>query len=308
MNRFVISAAAAAMIFAGSPCGAVSLWGHAKAPAPAPVAAPVEAAANDALVAEIETALKEERRVDATALLNRALLGGGGDPRLMVLLGETSLARNDYEGALAAFRQVPGDSASHWRARQGEGLTLSILGRSEAAIGALQEAVAKDPSLWRAWNGLGSEYDRRHDWARAEAAYAQALQASNGDALVLNNRGFSRMLQGRPDEAAADLVSALEKSPNLAAARGNLRLAIALQGEYGRAAAKGGGDDPAALLNNAGFGAILRGDYGKAVALLDQAGQARGAYYPLASENRKLALSLQTHAPAPASVGAGDGN
>jgi Flp pilus assembly protein TadD len=304
MNRLVIGVAAAAMIFAASPCGAASFWGRAKTPPPPTLAVSVESAANDALVAEIETALKEGRRVDATALLNRALLGGGGDPRFMVLLGEASLARNDYEGALAAFRQVPGDGATHWRARQGEGLTLSILGRSEAAIVALREAATQDPSLWRAWNGLGSEYDRRHDWTRAEAAYTQALQASNGDAWVLNNRGFSRLLQGRLSEAAADLVNALEKRPDLAAARGNLRLAIALQGEYGRAAAKGGGDDPAALLNNAGFGAILRGDYEKAVALLDQAGQARGAYYPLASENRKLALSLKTHAP----LGVGDGN
>ncbi|MGR4863821.1 tetratricopeptide repeat protein [Caulobacter sp. LARHSG274] len=305
MNRLTIGAAAAVMILAASPCGAASFWGRAKAPPAPTIATSVESAANDALVADIDTALKEGRRVDATALLNRALLGGGsGDPRLMVLLGEANLSRNDYEGALAAFRQVPGDGASHWRARQGEGLALSILGRSDAAIAVLQEAVAKDPGLWRAWNGLGSEYDRRHDWTRAEAAYAQALQASDGDAWVLNNRGFSRLLQGRLDEAAADLVKALEKRPDLAAARGNLRLAIALQGEYGRAAAKGGGDDPAALLNNAGFGAILRGDYDKAIALLDQAGQARGAYYPLASENRKLALSLQTHAPA----GAGDGN
>ncbi len=304
MNRLAIGAAAAVMILAASPCGAASFWGHAKAaPTPTP-ATSIEAAANDALVADIDTALKEGRRVDATALLNRALLGGGGDPRFMVLLGEASLSRDDYEGALAAFRQVPGDGASHWRARQGEGLALSILGRSDAAIAVLREVVSKDPSLWRAWNGLGSEYDRRHDWTRAEAAYAQALQASDGDAWVLNNRGFSRLLQGRLDEAATDLVKALEKRPDLAAARGNLRLAIALQGEYGRAAAKGGGDDPAALLNNAGFGAILRGDYDKAIALLDQAGQARGAYYPLASENRKLALSLQTHGP----VGAGDGN
>ena len=304
MNRLVIGVAAAALIFAASPGVAASFWGRAKTPPTPTVAAPVDAAANDALAAEIETALKEGRRVDATALLNRALLSGGRDPRFMVLLGETSLARNDYEGALAAFRQVSGDGAAHWRARQGEGLALSILGRSEAAIIALQEAVAKDPGLWRAWNGLGSEYDRRHDWSRAEAAYGQALQASNGDAWVLNNRGFSRLLQGRPSEAAADLVNALEKRPDLAAARGNLRLAIALQGEYGRASAKGGGEDPAALLNNAGFGAILRGDYEKAVTLLDQAGQARGAYYPLASENRKLALSLKSQAP----IGAGDGN
>ena len=64
-----------------------------------------------------------------------------------------------------------------------------------------------------------------------------------------------------------------------------------------RASARGaGGDDSAALLNNAGFAALLRGDYEKAMTLLDEAGQARGAFYPLASENRKLAVSLKTQA------------
>jgi Flp pilus assembly protein TadD len=105
------------------------------------------------------------------------------------------------------------------------------------------------------------------------------------------------MLQGRLAEASTDFVTALEKRPDLAAARGNLRLVLALQGDYGRASARGAGaDDSAALLNNAGFAALLRGDYEKAMALLDQAGQARGAFYPLASENRKLAVSLETQA------------
>jgi Flp pilus assembly protein TadD len=297
-RTFLLGAACGVAIAVASPCWAAGAWPWSKSKTETPaVAAQQDPATRDAVVAAVEAALAEGRTVDAADLLNNALMGGAQDPRFLVLMGETRLARGDYGAALAAFRQAPADGPFVARARQGEGLALSAQGRGEAALAALSAAAAQDPNLWRAWNGVGREYDRRRDWVNAEAAYARALDASARDALVLNNRGYSRMLQGRLGEASADFVAALEKRPDLTAARGNLRLVLALQGDYGRASARGaGGDDSAALLNNAGFAALLRGDYEKAMTLLDEAGQARGAFYPLASENRKLAVSLKTQA------------
>jgi Flp pilus assembly protein TadD len=286
----IAAAAGCVLLLAATPVAAGGGWGRAK-PAAAPV---MDAATRDATAAAVETALAEDRLVDASSLLGQALAAGGQDPRLLTLLGEIGLARGDAQAALATFAQVPPGDLPSPRARQGEGLALSALGRSDAAVQALRLAVAGDPRLWRAWNGLGCEYDRRHDWPAAEDAYARALDASGHAALALNNRGYSRLLQGRLAEASTDLVAALEKKPDLAAARNNLRLALALRGDYARASSRGsGGDDPAALLNNAGFAALLRGDYDASVALLDQAGKARSTYYPKAGENRRLALSLQ---------------
>lgn len=315
MARTLFAAAGCVLLLAATPAAAAGGWGRAK-PAALPAVAPVaDPAAREATAAAVEAALAEGRLVDASSLLGQALVAGGRDPRLLTLLGETSLARGDAQAALATFAQVPAGDPSGPRARQGEGLALSALGRSDAALQALRAAVAGDPRLWRAWNGLGRQHDRRHDWPAAEDAYARALDASGRDALALNNRGYSRLLQGRLAEASTDLVAALEKRPGLAAARNNLRLVVALRGDYARASSRGaGGDDPAALLNNAGFAALLRGDYDAAVALLDQAGKARSVYYAKAGENRRLALSLkaqdQRPAPdAPATSGeAGHGN
>lgn len=290
----IAAAVGCVLLLAATPAAAAGGWGRAKPAAPLAVAPVMDAATRDAAAAAVETALAEDRLVDASSLLGQALAADGRDPRLLTLLGETILARGDAPAALATFAQVPPGDLSSPRARQGEGLALSTLGRSDAALQALRLAVASDPRLWRAWNGLGCEYDRRHDWPAAEDAYAHALDASGRNALALNNRGYSRLLQGRLAEASADLVAALEKKPDLVAARNNLRLALALRGDYAKASSRGsGGDDPAALLNNAGFAALLRGDYDTSVTLLDQASKARSTYYPKAGENRRLALSLK---------------
>ena len=171
-----------------------------------------------------------------------------------------------------------------------------MLSRSDEAFADLKLATGMDAGLWRAWNGLGVEYDRRRDWADAQAAYAKALAAPRANtAIVLNNRGYSRLLQRQTDEAAADFVAALEKDPSLVSARTNLRLTLAMEGHYARAAMTGVGDDRAAVLNNVGVAAALRGDYAQADKLLNQAIAARGQYYSRASENLQMTHQLATH-------------
>jgi Flp pilus assembly protein TadD len=153
----------------------------------------------------------------------------------------------------------------------------------------LKKTVAEFPKSWRAWNALGGAYDDRRQWDEADDAYAHALAASDAPAIVLNNRGYSRMLRNRMEEASADFVEALRQRPDLEAARTNLRLAIALKGEYARATAGAQKDSEAALLNNAGFAALVRRDYARAETLLEQAIQRKGEYYEMASANLELA-------------------
>jgi Flp pilus assembly protein TadD len=247
---------------------------------------------SDNIIANIQRSLDEQRYLDAGNTLNQVLVTGAGDPRLVVLTGELNLARARYGDALSSFRSVESLPAVRARALQGAGIALSLLGRSDDALTTLQSAVTEDPSAWRAWSAIGAEYDRRRDWPQAETAYDHAIANSNGAASVLNNRGFSHLLQNRLDEAVADFVAALQKKPDLAPARTNLRLAIAMKGDYSRAVAGAGRDDQAALLNNAGFAAMARGDYAQAENLLAQAMKAKGEFYARASANLELAQGI----------------
>jgi Tfp pilus assembly protein PilF len=98
------------------------------------------------------------------------------------------------------------------------------------------------------------------------------------------------------DLASADFVAALERDPALAAARTNLRITLALQGAYGRASSTGVGDDRAAVLNNVGLTAAMRGDYPQAEKLLTEAIAAKGQYYARAAENLQLSHDLAARA------------
>lgn len=265
----------------------------------APPAAP---SISDATLVEIQRAVDEQRLTDAGRYLDQALVAGVKDPRLTLLGADLNLAKGRYEFALAGYRAVEATPSLTSRSLQGQGITLAMLSRSDEALKILQRVTALDATAWRAWNALGREYDHRGRWSDAEAAYAAAMAASDGSPLVLNNRGYSRLLQQRRDDAVADLVAALRKRPDLVEARTNLRLALALNGDYDRAMAGGSPDDTAALLNNAGFAAGMRGDYAKAEELLGQAMVSRGEFYGRAAENLKVVRALANQNRSPSNV------
>jgi Flp pilus assembly protein TadD len=260
---------------------------------------PVSAALSGDTVSQMQQAIDEQRLLDAARMIDAALLTGVKDPRLSVLSGDLNLARANYGRALASYREAQDAPATRAASLQGQGIALALMGRSAEALGALQAAVAANPAAWRAWNALGSEYDHGGRWAQAEEAYGHAFDASGGAAIVLNNRGYSRLLQHRRTEAIADLVAALQKRPHFAEARTNLRLALAIGGDYERAIVGGTPSDQAALLNNAGFAAGMRGDYAQAEDLLDRALKVKSEYYARAAENLKIVRALAARSGAP---------
>jgi Flp pilus assembly protein TadD len=249
-------------------------------------------------VEDIRRAIDEQRLLDAGQMIDQATVSGSKDPRLNLLSGELGLARGRFDQALKDFKSAESTPATLPEALQGEGIAMAQMGRLDESITTLRKAVDLAPNAWRAWSALGAQYDDQKDWEKADDAYSHALTASPGSALVHNNRGYSRLLQGRLDEAVQDFVAALQKKPDFAAARTNLRLALAFKGDYARSVAGGGPDDVASLLNNAGFAAGMRGDYAKAQDLLQQAMKSKGQFYDRASENLKLVKGLEAQSKA----------
>jgi Flp pilus assembly protein TadD len=82
-----------------------------------------------------------------------------------------------------------------------------------------------------------------------------------------NNLGFSLLASGDPVFAEYSLRQALELDPEMEVAASNLRLALALQGRYEPALAGASAAEQAAIMNNVGYAALLRGDHAKARSL-----------------------------------------
>ncbi len=217
------------------------------------------------------TAIAENRLDDAERMSDRMLLMDPKNLEARLLRGEVLLAKGRPNRAMAVFsglQDLPEVSA---RARQGLGIAMLLADTPEPAVGHLKAAVEADPTLWRAWNALGSYYDTQGDWAEAIEAYDLALAEHPNDAMILNNRGFSYFMQERLDEAVADIERALRLDPELKPAQFNLRLAHAWSGRYVRALTGVTDKDLPRVLNNIGYVAMMRGDLENAEAYLMRA-------------------------------------
>ncbi|HEX5794304.1 MAG TPA: tetratricopeptide repeat protein, partial [Geminicoccaceae bacterium] len=165
--------------------------------------------------------------------------------------------------------------------------------RAAEAEVALESAVENDPKSWRAWNALGRARDARRDWEGARVAYERALALAPREGAVLNNFGLSKLSAGELDAAAALFVRALEASPDLAAAETNLRLSLALSGRYDEALAGVDAERLPDALNNAGYAALLRGDYPQARILFLKAIDASPSFYEPSWSNLRFLSSVE---------------
>src|SRR3546814_11431957 len=75
----------------------------------------------------------------------------------------SDVCSSDLEQTFASLVALPETAA---RAEQGRGIALLLKGQDEASQLSLQRAVALDPALWRAWNGIGLLHDRARSGER----------------------------------------------------------------------------------------------------------------------------------------------
>ena len=232
-----------------------------------------------------EKAIEQGRHRDASKLMERVLLVEPQNPRAKLLMAELQLATGAVQTAVRGFEELADNPALSARALQGKGICLLIDRSDEAAFEALRLAVEADPTLWRAWNALGYYYDSKRDWSDSEESYENALAANPSSAIVYNNRGFSRLLQERVDDAVNDLTKALRLDPTLKTAKRNLRLALAWKGQYKHAMLGVSEKEKSKVLNNVGFVALMKGDYPTAESYLLRALETDAGYNKIARRN-----------------------
>lgn len=269
--------------------GACASGGDEQAAAP-PFSTPL---ADEVNFQAIETALEAGNLIQVKNMLEQAALAKQGGPIYELLLAEFHLANGAPQMSGAEFARLLDIDAVSARAHQGLGLSLIQAGDFAGAEDALLKATQGDAQLWRAWNALGVIHDREGDYAAAKAAYTKASELQPRRPEIINNMGFSSLLSGDVNTAIDAFSEALSLRSDLGVARTNLRLAMALKGDYVAALAGANAQELRALLNNAGVAALSRGDYVNAEALLSRAMEKSPSFYALAAKNLEMLQALK---------------
>lgn len=113
-------------------------------------------------------------------------------------------------------------------------------GNPAAALGALQQAVKRDPRNWEAWDRLGLAYWAQQDFEESEEAFTKAEKLAPGKAEILNNHALMLMAQGNNtraiellQQAKSDLVYR-----RMSMVLSNLGRALHLEGRHDEALAE----------------------------------------------------------------------
>jgi tetratricopeptide (TPR) repeat protein len=156
-----------------------------------------------------------------------------GHPVATLLLGAGRRAMGDAAGALPLVEPLV-KAHPQWPTPHYElGLVLGALGRGEAAIEELRQAVALKADMPAAWRALGDHLTAIGDTDGADAAYAQNIKYSTRDPRLME--AGAHLCEGRIAPAEALLREHLKQHPTDVAAIRMLAEVAARLGRYGDA-------------------------------------------------------------------------
>lgn len=226
-------------------------------------------------------------------ILEKILRQDPENEKARLILANMHFLQGKIDLALVAYQELLEFDGIKAEAYQGHGLSLMKKGAWEEAVVSLKNAVKYDHSLWRAWNALGYYYDKHENWQQAMSSYDMALQFNARSSMVYNNRGFSLILQNQTKRAVEDLTKAVLFDPENTHAQTNLQIALSLSGNYRRAVSLSDTNNKPSSLNNAGYIAILNGDFENAEKLLNMAMKDAYSFNEKAWKNINFLKSLK---------------
>lgn len=210
-----------------------------------------------------------------------------GDPRAVLGLAESHLALGQTGEAVRLLGQIkatPGD-VDLARLDQARGIAALRMKRPEEATRFLERAVATDPGLWRSWIALGRMHLDAGRKTDAAAAFLMAEQAAPDTASAHNDLGMAYLRLEHSDSALSHLQRALQIRPDHRVAQANLRIVKATKGDFRGAMAGVEPADRPDALNNAGYVALLKGNYELADKYLRRAIELSPTHHEIAVAN-----------------------
>lgn len=207
------------------------------------------------------------------------------DTDLMMAVGLLHQVQGNDVYAVRAYTLALRTDPDYVKALEARGLILLAHDEDERAALDLERAVELDPTAWQAHNGLGMLADRRGDRLSAVMYYDRAVELKPDSGAVLNNRGYSKLLDGKYLGAEMDLIRAArdlgheQAWVNLGTLYGRVR-----RYELAVEALREALPAPEAF-NKVAEASMENGDYDTAAKLLEEAIRISPTYFPEAEAN-----------------------
>lgn len=244
---------------------------------------PVES--KEEALARADAARKEGKIDKALFFYVKALKFDPDDADLLAAIGYLHQYRGNRVMAVRAYTLALKSRPDFAEVREARGLMLLTAHEDERAAADFARAVEISPTAWRSHNGLGLLANRRGDHAGAIAHYDTAMAQNPDSGVLLNNRGYSRLLVGDLAGAEEDLRTAATVF-NHDQAWVNLGTLYARQGRFDLAVAAYEEVLPKPeALNKVAEASMVEGDRDTALYLLEQAIRLSPTYFPAAEEN-----------------------
>lgn len=247
----------------------------------------------DVRLEQAETLLNQHQYVRLQSLVSGVLAEDGDNPEAIALMAMVLLHDGEFVQAEQLLNKSP--DLSHPFILEVKGLLLLAQGEFELALDWFTDLTKHNPNRWRSWDGLGVAQDLLGEHQLAQASYEHALLADGPEEKIQNNLGYSHLLADDLQAAQQILFRVLARYPEAQRVRANLALVLARTGQYEQAIHHWQHlYSDAQALNNAGYVAMLQGDFSLAQRYFERALVASPRFYATAERNLDRLTEFQS--------------
>jgi tetratricopeptide (TPR) repeat protein len=127
-------------------------------------------------------------------------------------LGDSLVAHQRYQAAIAAYSKSPQMTADIWNKM---GIAYQMLFNSKDATHSYKESLKLDPANAQVWNNLGTVYASLKQYGQADRMYRKALKLDPKSAIVFKNYGTNLLAEHKYNKGWEAYQQALAIDPQI---------------------------------------------------------------------------------------------
>lgn len=127
-------------------------------------------------------------------------------------VGDSMMAHQRYQAAIAAYRKEPHPSPELWNKM---GIAYQMMFNLDEAEHCYQTSLKSDPKNSRVLNNLATVYDSMKEYANAERVYKKAIKLDTHSAMIYKNLGTNLLAQHKYKKGWESYKVALEIDPHI---------------------------------------------------------------------------------------------